>query len=312
MITSAGLTLIFGLTFLVVGGATFFAWAFVDRDDQESSGEESPDILKKERLSALSALAAVLSRASFAQPLKTLLNEAAVSWTVGRTLLTMLLAAGAALALLVRSDSVPVWGSVAVAAAAGFLPVFWVQGRRSKRLRAVEGQLPEALDFISRALVAGHSLPMSLELLAEEIGPPLAGELRKTVDEYNVGASMEQSLENLSDRVPSVDIRFFASAIMTQSRTGGSLHELLDGLADTIRERGTLRGQVRALTANGRMTAVVLSLLPALLGGIMYFVNTEYFMLLVRHPIGKTLLFVAICSQFAAYFVIQKIVDIKV
>jgi len=312
MISSAGFALIFGLTFLAVGSAVFFAWSFLDRDSGEDALEDSPDILKKERLSALSTLAAILSRAAFAQPLKTLLNEAAVQWTVGRTLLTMLLAGGASFVVLSRSGFVPVWGAAVVSIAAGFLPILWVRSRRAKRLRSVEGQLPEALDFISRALVAGHSLPMSLELLAEEIGPPLAGELRKTVDEYNVGASMEQSLENLSERVPSVDIRFFASAIMTQSRTGGSLHELLDGLADTIRERGTLRGQVRALTANGRMTAIVLSALPAFLAAIMYFVNTEYFMLLVGHPVGKTLLFVAVCSQFAAYFVIQKIVDIKV
>lgn len=305
-----GFGLIFAATFLVVGGSALFAWSFLDRGQDGSS--DGPDILKKERLSALSTLSLLLSRASFAQPLKRLLSEANVDWTVGRTLLTMLLISGGAFAVLLRLDFVPFGGAVAISLAASALPIFWIQAQRAKRLRTVEAQLPEALDFISRALVAGHSLPMTLELLAEEIGPPLAGELRKTVDEYNVGASMEQALENLSQRVPSVDIRFFASAIMTQSRTGGSLHELLEGLADTIRERGTLRGQVRALTANGRMTAIVLSLLPLFLAIIMYVVNTEYFLLLVQHPIGKTLLLAAICAQVIAYFVIQRIVDIKV
>jgi len=305
-----GFGLIFAATFLVVGGSTLFAWSFLDRGRDDS--EDGPDILKKERLSALSTLSLLLSRASFAQPLKRLLSEANVDWTVGRTLLTMLLISGGVFAVLLRLDFVPFGGAIAISLVSSAAPILWIQAQRAKRLRTVEGQLPEALDFISRALVAGHSLPMTLELLAEEIGPPLAGELRKTVDEYNVGASMEQALENLSQRVPSVDIRFFASAIMTQSRTGGSLHELLEGLADTIRERGTLRGQVRALTANGRMTAIVLSLLPLFLAIIMYVVNTEYFLLLVRHPIGKTLLLAAICAQVIAYLVIQRIVDIKV
>lgn len=179
-------------------------------------------------------------------------------------------------------------------------------------MRAVEAQLPEALDFVSRALVAGHSLPMSLELLAEEIGPPLATELRKTVDEYNVGASMDEALENLALRTPSVDIQFFTSAIMTQSRTGGSLHELLDTLSETIRERGTLRGQVRALTANGRMTALILSLLPVFIGTMMFLISPSYVNLLLGHPVGKTLVFIAACSQVAAFFVIRKIVDIQV
>lgn len=179
-------------------------------------------------------------------------------------------------------------------------------------MREVEAQLPEALDFISRALVAGHSLPMSLELLAEEIGPPLATELRKTVDEYNMGASMDESLENLSLRAPSVDIQFFTSAIMTQSRTGGSLHELLETLSETIRERGTLRGQVRALTANGRMTALILSSLPVFIATVMYFISPDYMNLLLNHSVGKTLVFVAACSQVAAFFVIRRLVDIRV
>lgn len=311
MSTLAGfVALIFGATFLVVGAAALLAWIFLERD--QSASEESPDILKRERLSALSTLSLLLSRAAFAQPLKRLLSEANLDWTVGRTFLTMLLISGGVFAVLLRLDFVPFWGTVAISLACSILPLLWIRSQRAKRLRAVEAQLPEALDFISRALVAGHSLPMALELLAEEIGAPLAGELRKTVDEYNVGASMEQALENLSERVPSVDIRFFASAIMTQSRTGGSLHELLEGLADTIRERGTLRGQVRALTANGRMTAIVLSALPLLLAIIMYVVNTEYFLLLIHHPIGKMLLMAAICAQVIAYFVIQRIVDIKV
>jgi tight adherence protein B len=168
------------------------------------------------------------------------------------------------------------------------------------------------LDYLSRALVAGHSLPMSLELMADEVKPPLSTELRKTVDEYNLGMSMNDALANLTHRVPSVDMQFFVSAILTQSRTGGTLHEVLEGLAETIRERGTLKGQVRAMTANGRMTAIVLSLMPAFVALVMLYINPHYLGLLVQHPLGKTLITCAIAGQLLAYFVIRKIVDIKV
>ncbi len=303
-------SMIFGLTFVAVGGAALLVWTFLDRDDPVTPGDAG--ILEHQRLSALSLLADLLDKLRFIAPLKTLLAEANVAWTVGRTLLTMLVAATVTLAILVRLDFVPTWAALLLAACAGFTPIFWLRRARTKFLRNIEEQLPEALDFISRALVAGHSLPMALELLADEIGAPLATELHKTVDEYNVGASMEQALENFAERVPSVDIQFFASAIMTQSRTGGSLHELLDNLADTIRERGVLKGQVRALTANGRMTAIVLSSLPVFIAGMMMLINPAYFNLLLDHPVGKPLVFIAVCSQVAAFFVINKIVDVKV
>jgi tight adherence protein B len=153
---------------------------------------------------------------------------------------------------------------------------------------------------------------MSVELLSEECDPPLSLELRKTVDEYNLGLSMDDALSNLMTRLPSVDIQFFVSAIQTQSRTGGSLHELLEDLSETIRERMTLKRQVRALTANGRMTAMVLSALPFAVAGTMLYVNPSYFDLLLDHPLGRTLLFTALCGQVLAYAVIRRIVNIRV
>jgi tight adherence protein B len=153
---------------------------------------------------------------------------------------------------------------------------------------------------------------MSLELMADEVKAPLSTELRKTVDEYNLGMPMNDALGSLTRRVPSVDMQFFVSAVMTQSRTGGTLHEVLEGLAETIRERATLKGQVRAMTANGRMTALVLSLMPAFVAGVMLYINPSYLGLLFQHPLGATLVTMAIGGQLLAYFVIRKIVDIKV
>lgn len=308
--TLTGYAIIFGLTFLFVGVCVVVVWLFLDRSPRSDSS--GPHILRADTVSAIGLLSDLLERLHLTDRLKKLIREADLAWSAGRVVLLMLTTFALTLAVLLRWEFVPWWGAIGVAIGAGSLPLMRVRQKRAQRLAAVETQLPEALDFISRALVAGHSLPMSLELLADEIGAPLATELRKTVDEYNLGLSMEQSLENLADRVPSVDIRFFASAIGTQSRTGGSLHDLLENLAETIRDRGTLKGQVRAMTANGRMTAMILSALPFVIAGVMMLVNAEFFMILVRHPTGKTLLFLALCSQVAAFFVIRKIVEIRI
>ncbi|MEZ5394476.1 MAG: type II secretion system F family protein [Bryobacterales bacterium] len=303
-----GYAVIFFVTFGVVAIAVALGWMFVDRKPDD--GE--PDILRKRRLSTLQLLSHTLERGQIGERLNRLIAEADVDWTAGRVALGSAILFMLSIAILSRLDFVPWIAALVVAAALAFAPVAYLRRVRAKRLKQVEEQLPESLEFISRALVAGHSLPMALELLADEIGPPLSQELRKTVDEYNLGLSMDRALENLADRVPSVDIRFFASAIMTQSRTGGNLHDLLENLSETIRERATLRGQVRAMTANGRITAIILAALPFIIGGIMMTVNSEYFEILLNHPIGKTLLFLALCGQVLAFLVIQKIVDIMV
>jgi tight adherence protein B len=302
--------LIFGVTFVVVGLATGLAWAVVETP--EANGEEEPDLLRQDKLSALATLAHVLAQLSYAKRLKLLLAEANLDWSVGRLVLQMLVAGVLVFAALLHLAWIPWYGSLAVSAAVACIPLLHVRRLRSKRLRKVEDQLPEALEFLARALVAGHSLPMALELLGEEAEAPISTEVRKTVDEYNLGLSMEKSLSNMADRLPSVDIQFFVSAVNSQSRTGGNLHELLDSLAETIRDRETLRGQVRALTANGRITAIILTCLPFFIAAVMLMVNSQYLSILTNHPAGRLLILAGICGQALAFFVINRIVDIKV
>ena len=302
--------LIFGMTFVVVGLATGVAWAVLETP--QAKGEEEPDLLKEDKLSALDTLAHLLAQLSYTKRLRVLLAEANLDWSVGRLVLQMLVAGMLVLAALLHVAWLPWYGSLAVSAAAAGLPILYVRRLRSKRLRKVEDQLPDALEFLARALVAGHSLPMALELLGEEAESPISAEVRKTVDEYNLGLSMEKSLSNLADRVPSVDMQFFVSAVNSQARTGGNLHELLDNLAETIRDRETLRGQVRALTANGRTTAVILTCLPFFIAAIMLIVNPNYLSLLTNHPVGRMLILAGICMQALAFYVINRIVDIKV
>lgn len=314
MIRIAAYTLIFLVTFVIVGGIAAAAWSFLESWlRKKHEGEQvQPGLLRNEVLSTLSVFAAVLKRLRYVEGLKKSLAEAGIEWSVGRVILMMLVMGTITLNVLLLLDFIPVFGAWACAGAAAAAPLFYIRRKRRLRLRAVEEALPEALDFLSRALVAGHSLPMSLELLAEEADPPLSNELRKTVDEYNLGLPINSSLGNLAERLPIVDVQFFVSAVTTQARTGGNLHELLDTLSETIRERSTLKGQVHAMTAHGRLTALILSLLPIVVGGVLLLVNPKYFAILLDHPLGKTLLFLAMCGQIAAYFVIRKIADIKV
>lgn len=302
--------LIFATTFLVVGIATGLAWVAVEKPKKTDKAQ--PDLLKRDKLSALDALANLLSRMSYSAALRRILAEADLDWSVGRLTLQMLVAGTLAFALLLHFAWTPWIISLAVACLVGAMPLFYVRRQRAKRLRQVEDQLPEALEFLARAMVAGHSLPMALELLGEEAAPPISPEVRKTVDEYNLGLSMEKALSNLADRIPSIDIQFFVSAVTSQSRTGGNLHELLDRLAETIRDRETLRGQVRSMTANGRITAIILCCLPFFIAGVMTLVNGEYLNILFEHPVGRMLVIAGICAQALAFFIISRIVDIKV
>ena len=284
-------SIVFVGTFFV-GAASAAAWNILDRQAEapetpEPTAPEAPGILRREVLSTLSVLSALLARFPYVGKLRAWLAGADMSWSAGRTVLMMLVAGAVTLNVVLALDFFPVVGSWMLAAVGAATPVFYIRRRRRKRFKEIEEQLPDALDFVSRSTVAGHSLPMSLELLSEEAGPPLSYEMRKTVDEYNLGLPMSDALLNLARRLPTVDIQFFVSAVVAQSRTGGNLHELLDNLSETIRERGTLKGQVRSMTAHGRITAVVLSLLPMVVAAAMMLVNPDYFMVLVNHPLGK-------------------------
>lgn len=313
--TLIGYSTIFLLTFLITGGTAALAWAMIEqspRTNGSARGDEGPGILRNEMLSTLSGFAKLLEHFRFVGLLKKELAEADMDWSVGRTVLMMLVAGGVVLNMALFVGWFPWYIAWALALTATAGPITYIRRRRAKRLQAIEEHLPEALEYLSRALVAGNSLPMSLELMADEVKPPLSTELRKTVDEYNLGLPMKDALLSLTRRTPSVDVRFFVSAVLTQSRTGGTLHEALEGLAETIRERGTLKGQIRAMTANGRMTAVVLTLLPLFVASVMLFINPNYLGLLFEHPWGKTLVLMALAGQVLAYFTIRRIVDIKV
>ncbi len=204
------------------------------------------------------------------------------------------------------------WGFV-IGAIVGFaLPFMFLNMKRTRRMRNFEENFPEALDLIARALKAGHAFVTGLKMVADEMPDPIGPEFRKTFDEQNFGLPLKDALENLTMRVPGLDVRFFATAVLIQRETGGNLSEILENLAHVVRERFKILRQVRVYTAHGRMTGYVLLALPAVLCVALAFINPDHMNVLFREPMGQMLLMVAVGMQTIGYFWIRQVVKIEV
>lgn len=194
----------------------------------------------------------------------------------------------------------------------GTLPIMWLLFKRKRRLRKFAAQLPEALELVARALRAGHSLAAGFRLVASEMSDPIGREFGRVFEEQNLGIPFEEALTSLTERIPNLDLKFFATAVILQRQTGGDLAEILDKIGSLIRERFKIWGQVQALTGEGRLSGIVLLALPPLLFVCVYRMNPDYLMLLFTDPLGKKMLVGGILMQLFGALVIRKIVNIRV
>lgn len=192
------------------------------------------------------------------------------------------------------------------------IPFLIVIMKRKKRMKLFTKQLPEALDMIGRALRAGHSLAAGFQMAAAEIPEPLGTEFGRVYEEQNLGIALEDSLQNVCERVPSLDLRFFATAVVLQRTTGGDLAEILEKISHVIRERFKIFGQIQALTGEGRLSGTVLLAMPPVLMLVMMYLNYDYIMLLFNTDIGNKMLLGAGLMQLVGALVIKKIINIKV
>ena len=192
------------------------------------------------------------------------------------------------------------------------LPYLYVRRTRSKRMGKLEEQFPEALEFLARSMRAGHAFTISLEMLGEELPEPLGQEFRTLFNEQNLGAALEVALTNLCNRVPLVDVRFFSSSVLLQKQTGGNLAEILTRLAEVIRERFRLKGQVKAASAHGRLTATILMLMPIATTLALLVVSPGYLQGMAKDSDGRYLIAFAIIGQFLGNYFIRRIINIKV
>jgi len=228
------------------------------------------------------------------------------------SVLFMAVVSGALMALLAMVVTRASWG-LPVGAVLGFgAPFLVLKIKRRRRLNKFEEQFPEALDLISRALKAGHAFATGLKMVADEVPEPVGPEFRKTFDEQNFGLPLKDALDNLTLRIPILDVRFFATAVMIQRETGGNLSEILENLGHVVRERFKILRQVRVYTAHGRLTGYVLLGLPAFLGVALMFINPEHMNLLFRERLGQQMIMAAIVMQTVGYLWIQQVIKIEV
>jgi tight adherence protein B len=193
-----------------------------------------------------------------------------------------------------------------------FLPLLLLKMAENAYYNKFQEQLPEALDLLGRAVRSGHAISSGLEMISQEMEAPIKTEFAAAVDEVNLGLTLKEALDNLCERVPSMDMRFFAIAILLQKETGGNIAEILDNISRLLRERVQFARQVKALTAEGRYSAGVLISLPPLMFLYIYFMNYEYLSTLWTEEIGHYMLFGAIVMQIIGAWVIKRIVTIEI
>ena len=262
-----------------------------------------------DRLSGFALLERMLARWNGTARVTEALRRAGVNHTVGEFVLAT--AAAASTGLVLGDFVAGSVGGVALAAIAGFAPWMLVWRLTKARVASFEAQLPEALDAIVNSLKAGYSFPAALEFAAGEVPAPLGPELARVRDEQRLGVEARPALAAMADRVGTADMRMFVTAILVQRETGGNLAELLADLAVLVRDRAAFRGRVAALTAEPRMSAIVLALLPVTLFAILFVLNRPYMQPLITTPFGRLLLITSSVLSVGGYLVMRKLGDVE-
>ena len=280
---------------------------------EEVTSTDSPDQTLRKSIGAgmLPAIDKIVSGTSRGTKLSAWLEQTGVKTSVSTVLLMALVLAAVFGFIGWTLIGLPIAGLIigGLGFAAPFIYLNW---KRSKRLYKFEEEFPEALDLISRALKAGHAFVTGLKMVADEMPEPIGPEFRKTFDEQNFGLPLKDALENLTARVPSLDVRFFSTAVLIQRETGGNLSEILETLAHVVRERFKILRQVRVHTAHGRFTGYVLLALPIFLMLALMYLNPDHMNLLFRERIGQFMLIGAVVMQSIGYIWIKQVIKIEV
>ncbi len=269
------------------------------------------EIVRRESLSDIPWLNHLLVTMRRFQPLRVLHRQADCRLPLGIfVLLTPLLGLGSLLFAL--SMHQPFVLALLMGAALGALPTGYLYWLKNQRMAMFERQLPEALELVSRALKAGHAFSVGLKLVGEEAADPIGIEFRRVFDEVSMGVALPQALQNMTDRLDCVDLRFFVTSVLVQRETGGNLAEIIDSLAGLIRRRFELQLKVRALSAEGRFSGIILFGLPILVGLLLYELNPEYMGLLFTDPAGQYLVMIGSVLMVTGAIVMKRMVEIKV
>jgi tight adherence protein B len=313
---------IFFLTLaILLGGYYLYETFVVERSEirerlsllkQRTLGESpAPEVLKSKLLSDVPYLNILLSKLNLSLWIDKRLRQAGMKINVGTFVLvcSILFALGVAFGVLRR------W-PLLIALLVGFIlfciPLIVVSVKRDTRIKNFMSQFPDALEMFARSLRAGHSFTGAIQMVAQEMPDPVGPEFQKVFDEQNLGVSLRQALIGLVERIDTLDVKFFVTAILIQRETGGNLAEIVDKLSYVIRERFRVQGQLKIHTAQGRLTGVILVLLPIAIAAIILLSNPNYLDPLWKDRAGRTLIALAAFLQIVGALVVKRIVRIKI
>ncbi len=314
------------LVFVVVTMAVFVAMSLLDQRKaqarvlrerlatvQKPTEQAAPDValLRDEVLSRIPAFDTLLRRSERVSALQKILAQGNVDVRAGNFLMLCAVSTVvfAVVAFIAGGTLLFGWAGALLGF---FVPYAYASHMRTKRFQKFEEKFPEAIDTLARAVRAGHAFTTALEMIANEVSEPVAGEFRQLYEEQKFGLPVRDALLNLADRVPLVDLKFFVTAVMLQRETGGNLAEILDNLSYVIRERFKILRQVRVHTAQGRLTMMLLMALPPTVVAVMFVLNRGFIQPLFTDPIGHALIVGGITLQTMGYFVIRRIIKIQV
>src|SRR5262245_871548 len=276
-----------------------------------TDGKLRAGVLKDRRLSTIGALNTLLPRFRFVAPLVAMVGRAGLKKRVGEVVLYILFAAGAAILLVTMVTGNPALGILGGAVGAA-VPLVVVRRMASRRSARFAEQLPDALDLARAALQAGHGLMAALSVVADEFPDPIAQEFREVTEEVRLGLPLRDALDNLSKRVDAPDISLLEIGILVTQDVGGNLAEVFDNISHTIRERFKIQRETKALTAQGRMSGTLLTLLPILVATSLSILNPGYISPMFEPGTGRYMLAYAAGSLLAGHFVIRRLVRVKV
>ncbi len=282
----------------------------VQRAERRGPIDLGVQLIRDEMWSSVPALNRIVLRWSWSTRFKDFVMQAGMKTRPGKIILTCGVLAVIAFIATKAFLSLPM--PFLAAALAAVLPLAYVSVRRRRRLRRFEEHFPEALDLLNRAIRAGHAFTTGLGMIATEAPEPIAGEFRTTFEEQNFGLPLRDVLQNLCDRVPLIDVRFFVTALLIQKETGGNLSEILDNLSHVIRDRFRIYREVRVKSAHGRLTASILIALPPVMIFSLRLINPHYMNVLFEDKIGPWVLWGAATLQIVGSALLWKIVHIEV
>ena len=263
-----------------------------------------------QRASSLSFLNKLLEGRNFTSVMQAELDRAGSTQTVGTFVLTV--AVSAALAGFLGSRLLtPLFGAV-LAALGALIPFLLIKRKQAARYKKFEEQLPEGIDMLVNAMKAGYSLQAAMKFIGDELPAPLGPEFSRFYDEQRLGVDVRAALLHLQERVDTLDLKMFVTALLIQRETGGNLAEIMTNLSSLMRERAAIRGQIDVLTAEPRMSAIVLTALPVVIFAIINVLNPEYVLPLYTTPAGRMLLVYAVISSVIGYIVLKRIGTIEV